>query len=369
MKIKYLSGFLLAVSLVLVSVSCKSAPAPIPEEPSVAESASTPEIPVQPSGPAQASLEALQEAVARAEEARKRALDFESPSYFPTEWETAEAQNMAAGNLPTSTDTEVQEAVAAYKASTDAFDELFNKTIPLYAQAREDEVLAARNELIATGLTDTFPEYLREADETALSALDQYEQKDYYAARDTAGKALGKYAALKVAADAWLTREEIVNNDFAARDGFAEADETALAAIDAYSGGDLDSALQGAEEARRRYTQVLTSAWAAYAADMGEAARRARQTALNLKANVAVRDTFNEAEGFYTQAAAALRDSRHKDAVGLYTESEIRFVLAGQAASEKRQIAEEAIREAEKKIEDSDEVASQAELFIQGGSI
>ncbi|MDR1253041.1 MAG: hypothetical protein LBK62_12905 [Treponema sp.] len=369
MKIKYLSGFLLAVSLVLVSVSCKSAPAPIPEEPSVADSASTPEIPVQPSGPAQASLEALQEAVARAEEARKRALDFESPSYFPTEWETAEAQNTAAGNLPTSTDTEVQEAVAAYKASADAFDELFSKTIPLYAQAREDEVLAARNELIATGLTDTFPEYLREADETALSALDQYEQKDYYAARDTAGKAMGKYVALKVAADAWLTREEIVNNDFAARDGFAEADETALAAIDAYSGGDLDSALQGAEEARRRYTQVLTSAWAAYAADMGEAARRARQTALNLKANVAVRDTFNEAEGFYTQAAAALRDSRDKDAAGLYTESEIRFVLAGQAASEKRQIAEEAIREAEKKIEDSDEVASQAELFIQGGSI
>jgi hypothetical protein len=305
------------------------------------------------------------------EEARKRASDFESPSYFPSDWEAAEAQRGAAAGLPTGADAEIQAAVAAHNAAADTYDGLFNKAISLYARAREDEIIAARDELIATGVSDSFPEYLREVDDTAVSALNLYEQKDYYAARDTAAQALGMYQTLKLAADAWAARQEIVDRNFDARDSasFSRADEIGLAAVDAYTGGDIDSARKGAEDALRRYTQVLTAGWAAYANDMSAAARKARQDALDLKANVAVKDTFNEGDEVYRQAAIALNARHYQDAAGLYTRSEALFVVAGQSAAEKRRIAEQAIREAERKIEASDEAARQAEIILRGGSI
>jgi hypothetical protein len=373
MKTKYWLVLLLVVSGIFAGVSCKSAPPPEPPGSSVPEPGPTPAppTPAQPEGPAQASLEALQKAAARAEEARKRASDFECPSYFPSEWEAAEAQYEAATALPKTTGAEVDEAIASLSLAADTYDELFGKTIPLYAQAREDEIVAARDALAATGVTASFPEYLRDVDETAVSALKQYEEKDYYAARDTAAKALGMYQTLKLAADAWLARQEIVDRDFADRDrtNFAQADAVALDAVNAYNEGAIDSARKGAEEALQRYNQVLNAGWAAYAADLGEAARKARQNALNLKANVAVKDIFNTGEGFYQQAALALRASQYKEAAARYTESESRFVAAAQSALEKRRIAEETIREAEQTIEASDEAARQAEIIIQGGSI
>ncbi|MDR0582942.1 MAG: hypothetical protein LBG57_01130 [Treponema sp.] len=432
MKIKSGFGFLVVLLLVLAGVSCKSAPPAAEETPSAAAPESAP-APAQPAGPSQASLDALQKAAARAEAARQRAVDFESPSYFPSDWESAEARYTAAGGLPKGADAEIQGAAAALEASADAFDELFNKTIPLYAQAREDEVMAARDALIATGVTASFPEYLREVDESALIAVSQYGEGDYYAARDTAAGALGRYEALKVAADAWLTRDaliatgvpdffpeyleevdgsaliaasqyeagdyaaakdtasdtlkkyqalktaadawlarqEIIENGFtdSNSEGLAYADDAGLAAADAYFTGDIDSALRNAGEALRRYNQVLAVAWAGHVAELGEAARKARQAALDLKANVAVRDVFAEGEGFYTRAGAALRIGSYKDAAGFYSQSEGIFLTAGQSAVEKRRLADEAIREAERRIGESDEAAWQAELLIQGGAI
>jgi hypothetical protein len=500
MKIKSGFGVLILVVLVLAGISCKSAPPVAEEPPPAAEpvpapAAPSPVAPAPPAGPSQASLDALQKAAARAEAARQRAVDFESPAYFPSDWESADAQYTAAGGLPKGTDAETTAAAAALEASADAFDGVFNKTIPLYAQAREDEVMAARDALVATGVTASFPEYLREVDESALLAVSQYGGGDYYTARDTAATALeryqvmkvaadawlardalvatgvpasfpeylqevddsallavsqyekgdyyaagdtaataleryqtmkvaadawlardalvatgvpasfpeylqevddsgllavsqyeegeyaaaketatdvlGRYQAMKVAADAWLARQEIIDNGFVERNsaGLADADNAGLAAVDAYFAGDIDSALRNAGEALRRYNGVLTVAWAAYTAELGEAARKARQAALDLKANVAVKDTFDEGEGFYTRAGAALRIGNYKDAAGFYTQSESIFLLAGQSAAEKRRLADEALREAERRIEASDEAAWQAELLIQGGAI
>jgi hypothetical protein len=371
MKKKYWLLVPAVVLLGLAGVSCKSAPPPDATETAPPAAETPPPGPAEAAGPDQAALDTLNKAVARAEEARKRAVDFESPSYFPSEWEAAEGQYAAARDLPKTTGAEAGAAAMAHNAAADTYDGLFSKTIPLYAQAREDEIIAARNELVATGLTGSFPEYLRAADEAALAALNQYEKEDYYAARDTAAGALEKYQTLKLAADALLARQEIVDRNFAGQDAanFSQADEAISAAAIAYNEGNTASARTGAEDALDRYNQVLNAGWAAYAADMGEAARKARQAALELKANVAVRDTFNEAEEQYKQAAIALNARQYRDAAVSYTGSEARFVVAGEAAAEKRRIAEQAITEAEQKIEASEEAVKQAELVIQGGSI
>jgi hypothetical protein len=361
--------FSIVIALVLLGVSCKSS-AP-PAEPAPArESAPAPAAPAQPGGPSQASLDALNQAVARADAARKRASDFESPSYFPSDWETAEDQYNKAGSLPKSTDAEVQQAAAAYNATADAYDGLFEKTIPLYAQAREDEIIAARDALIATGLTPTFPEYLQNADAIAVDALGKYEAKDYYAARDTAAKALAEYQALTTGAHAYLVRQEILDRDFVRydEDNFDKAEGIAMDALNAHNAGDIQAAGNGAEEALLRYNLVLSTAWAGYAADRRSSATAERNKALNLKANIAVRDAFQEADTVFTQAETGFKSEKYEDSSILYIESETRFVIVSQDAEKKRRIAEETMKEAEEKIGESDETAKQAEIII-GGSL
>jgi hypothetical protein len=357
---------LLPLLLVMAALSCKSTPAQ-PPAPAPAEKPASP----APSGkPSQASLDALNKAIARAEAARKQAADFAGNDYFPSEWESAEAQYAGAESKPRSTGVEVDQAALAYNAVADAYDAIFGKAIPLYAQAREDEIIAARDAVIASGLRDSFPEYLSKADGTALQALDQYEARDYYAARDSAASALRMYQLLKTAADAWLVRQDIIGRNFNSYDpdNFDNADSTIVAAMDQYMAGNMDAAQDGAAEALLRYIVVLKTGWARYAAERGASADVERQAALELKANVAVRDVYNEADSVFKQASDLLSSEDYEEAAKRYTESEAMFVVASLAAAEKRRTAADAIKEAEEKIEASDETARQAENLIEGGT-
>ena len=357
MKKHYMLFLLAAVLTGLVFLSCKSTPKV--EEPVVEEKTVSKEL-----------LDALNAAKDKAEAARKRAVDFEAPSYFPSEWETAEGRYSEAGALPKDTDETVQKATELYTEAAGMYDDLFAKTVPLLAQAVEDEIIAARNELIATGLTREFPEYLKGADETTLKALAQYESGDYYAARETAATALAKYQILLSAANAFLSREEIIANNFISRDeeNFNKAETAGSAAMEAYDEGKLQAARDGIDEAQLRYNLVLNTGWETLVSERVQMASAERQKALNNKANVAVRAEFNAANALYEQAAASLKERKFRDAANQYRESGLKFAAASKAAEEKRITAEEAIREAEEKIEASDEAGRQAELILEGES-
>ena len=361
MKKIYFFGFMLLASLAFVSLSCKSAPKPAEEKPPAAKPAG---------GPSQSSLDALSAALARAQEARKRAGDFDGPSYFPSDWEDAEAQFNSAGSLPKNSDADVSNAVAAYNTLADTYDGIFNRTIPLYAQAREDEIMALRTGVIDTGLTSSFPGFLPPADKTALRALDQYEAKDYYAAKDSAEQAQYMYQILKDGADAWLLGQEITGREFDGYDpdNFDRAGELLSHAADQYNAGSYTAAHESAAEALHRYQMILAEAWTAYATQRADLADGERQAAIDVKANIAVKDTFNEADDYFKQGAAAMRDKHYEDAARVYTQAEALFMMSSLSAAEKRRQAAESIREAETKIEESDEAARQAEIIIGGGS-
>jgi len=353
MRKSYLLLFLL-VALLAAFLSCKSTPPaeePPKEEPKI-------------------SQDVANAAAARAEAARKRALDFDAPAYFPSEWESVEAQYTEAGTLPRETVLDVQRAAALYGETAINYDGLFENAVPLYAQAREDEITAARDELIASGFTYYFPDYLEGADEVALQAQDEYEKKDYYAAKDTAGRALEIYATLNSGAAAYLARKEIIDNGFAIFDpeNFDKAEEAGTNAIDAYDKGDIKGARDSADEAQLGYNLVLNTGWANFAADFGVAAESERQHALDVKGNVAVRDGFNAANDIYEQGAASLEAEKYAEAAALFQQSEARFAEIARLTEEKRTLAEAAIREAEERAEASDEAARRAEEIIEGGS-
>jgi len=343
----------------------------------------------------QAPTEELHAAMARAAEARKRASDFESPSYFPSDWEAAEAQYTQAGHIPTDADLAnhaaiskdndaaiseaihryntaagTDKAVEAYNEAADTYDSLFKLAVPLYAQAREDEIMALRNNLIAAGARDNFPEPLSHADKTALTALDQYEADDYYAARDTAAQAIMMYQILTTAYNAWLVRDEIEEREFESYDpdNFARAREILSDAVDAYGAENYALAQKNADEALNRYNLVLSAGWAAYAERRAALAEAERQAALDIKANIAVKDLFSEADETYKTGEDAFGSKKYEEAARQYINSEAMFIMASTSAAEKRHTAVEIMREANRRIEESDETARQAEIILEGGA-
>jgi hypothetical protein len=365
MKNRHILFLLLSAMVFFAIISCKSTPKETPSQPSAP--------PVEPSavseGASQDSLNALNEAISRAEEARKRASDFESSAYFPSDWENAEVQYTAAGQLPRTTEDEVREAVVQYNALADVYDDLFKRVIPLYAQDREDEITTARDEALLTGLKDSFPDYLTDADRTAVQVLAQFEAEDYYTARDTAFLVRDKYRALKTGGDAYNKRQEILKWNFISYDpdNYNKAEETGLAAVEAYEAGNIAEAINNAEEAGLRYGLVLKTGWTGYVSEQKAAAGAERQKALDMKANVAVKAEYDAALVIYNQAEASSQADSYEDAADLYAQSAARFAVIAETAAEKRREAEEAIREAEQKILESEENVKKAELILEGG--
>ena len=296
---KIIPVFMLLILAAFISVACKSTPPDAPQPASVS-----------------VSTESLKEPMAKAEAARQRAIDFESPAYFPSEWETLEAQYKAIGTMPKTNAEEVKEAAETYSNAADAYDLIFSKTIPLYAQAREDEIMSKRDELISTGFTKHFPDYLKNADDITLKALEQYEAEDYYGARDTAAKALGEYEILLTGANVYLARQEITDRDFAKYDeeNFLKADEVATDALKEFDAGNRNAAVEKAEEALLRYNLVLSKGWTAYAAEKRQTALEERELALADRANIASREIWREAEALYNQAEKSFAQEKFNDA-------------------------------------------------------
>jgi hypothetical protein len=367
-KILYLAIFALPF-FSFQTVAAESASSTPPSAVSVLEpSATLSQAPSQVSG--QATIEELNAAIARAEAARQKADDFEGSAYFPSEWESAESRYADAQALPKAAGNDLRQAITAFSNVADAYDSIFNLTIPLYAQAREDEIMAIWDELVAAGARDSFPEFFTPADETAILAYSQYEAADYYSARDSAAKALEMYQALKVANAAWQVRSEIVKKNFESYspDDFERADGISIAVGKYYEAGDFPSAQENAGEALQEYQSILAAGWKAYAEQHSLSAGNERQNALDNKANIATRDLFNQAETRYRSAGVSLGSRNYEEAANQFINAESMFIAATNSTIEKRNNAAEAILEANERIIESDETARQAEIIMEGGS-
>ncbi|MCL2244268.1 MAG: hypothetical protein FWC03_07345 [Treponema sp.] len=274
-------SFLLLLSFTFIA--CKTVPdEPVTEEKSALEPAATPS--AQPAAPApepapsepppapvtpKVDLSALWDLMGKIEAARTIAHDFEGNSYFPSEWEYAEFDyNIVRGisadekRLSELTESDAAEGKEWLNDILDTYNGVFRKSIPLYAQAREDEIMALRERLFDTGLVDYYPKYLRSADTKALAALDQYEAEDYYLARDTAVKAMDEYEALLLGAIIILTRDELVITGLTQLypEYLQSADKKAIAALDQYEADEYKTARERGVIALSEYEILLMGA-------------------------------------------------------------------------------------------------------------
>ncbi|MDR2070912.1 MAG: hypothetical protein LBP81_05815 [Treponema sp.] len=374
-------GVLFGLLILLGGTSCGSAPPPVEEIPAPEPVVVQPALPAPPAQdpnlgpPDQAALDSLAAAKKQAEEARKRASDFGGAEYASGEWEAAEAQYAGAGRQE-KTDTlgNVKEAAAGYEQAAAAFDDVFNRALPQYAKALEDQIFQARAAALEAGIITLSPERLQSADNTVDKALGLYEAQDYYAASGAGYLALDMFRLLKTGAETYTVWQEIGDYGFEKYDPgtYGAANTAALAVINGYdalsyaAGGDLAELLRQAEEVQAGYNTVLGTGWKLYAAERRASAGAERQAALALKANVAVRDEYGAAQTLYDRAGTSFQKEVYPEAAELYFRSEFLFAAASGTAAEKRRAAGEALQKAEAKASDSDETARKAAVILEG---
>jgi hypothetical protein len=378
-KVKMMAG-LLGILVLFGVISCKStpppaepaAPAPAPAVEPVQQPAKDPD--QEP--PDRAALDLLEAAKARGEAARTRAFDFRGPDYFVQDWNSAESQYaLAKEQEKTATVGDVRGSISRYDQAAAAYDRIFENALPLCVQALEEAIRQARSEAMDAGIADISPDHVLSADDTVDKALSLYEAKDYYPAAITALKALDMYQILKIGTEAYKARQEIMDYGFGRYDpdNYAAAEEVAFAGLDAYDAlafddtVDVKDVLLQAEEARLGYNLVLDTGWRSYATERQASAGAERQNALDLKANVAVRNDYEAAQRLYNQATNSYQAQRYVEAADLYFQVEFLFAAVAETAEQKRRLAEDAIRTAQDRAATSEETARSAEVILEGG--
>jgi hypothetical protein len=391
MKSKPFSGILAGILVSLAIVSCGGAPPPVetpPPEPPVAQEQPQPE--PEPAPPArdpdldppdQAALEDMQNALAQVDISRKRAQDIEAPGYFPPEWEAAEGRYAEAReNAGDATLGDVKKTIALYEEAAETYDNLARQCLPLFYEDLSEEILQARDEAIGAGIRDISPNRLEAADLCIDKALDQYDAgnaapsnnaaaESYYAAAASAFDALDRYHALALGVRAYRLGEEIHEREFAGYDpeNYELAEKSMNDAVAAYDSGDAGVALAQAEDALLRYSLVVNTGWLDYTGNLKLSAEAERRNALNAKANVAVKKTFDDADGLYTRGNIAYNAQDYAASAEYFSQSIPLFSAAIKTAEQKRVVAEEAIQTAEARIGQSEETAREAETLLRGG--
>jgi len=383
MKHKVFVSALIGASFVLLVLSsCASGPkpaAPTTEEPTVQAEPAKPaaeEKPVEVTDPSklppdQATETALADAVARAEKSRKQAFDLEVPATFAEDWKKAEALFvMGREKAQIKTQLSYTEAAKAYTDAADAYDELALKTLPLYAEARRQEIVKARADAVNAGANQLVPEELAVADKTADKAQAEFDRGDYYSAAATAQEARSRYIILKTGLDAYAVQQEIDRRDFAKYDAgnYSLAQQKLLVAQEAYDAGDIASAHNNAEEALLRFRLALNKGREMNASGRGQSALAEQQAAQELKAQVAVKSDFERAQAIYNEAEQAFKAEQYDEAADLYTQAETLFAEVKNVAAEKRARALEALQAAQQRISATEDAAKEADTVLEGGS-
>jgi hypothetical protein len=365
--LKYTLSLLLGLFVFLIS--CKTQPPDLVPDSFTDSTGGTDTSVVEDlNGPADTvALQLLGGERARAEAARSRAQGLDAGAYFPEDWDSAENRYDTAGSAgePASLG-EARNQADEWGRIAAAYDDLYQRSIPQFAEDRKNELLAARDGAINAGAQKILPDRFGAADGLASSAQDKYDNEDYDGALAAGVEAYGRYNVLKTIADAYAVQQEADSLEFFKYDpdNYDAALSAGNNAMDLLDQGSLAAAQRSADESVSKFNLVLENGWVAYTDEKNVSAREVRQAALDVKANVAVRDMYQNADKTYNQAFSALRAKDYRAAVDLFDQSEVLFKQSWSAAVDKRVKAEEAIRQAEKRVFESEEKAKNAQDSI-----
>ncbi|MDR2144409.1 MAG: hypothetical protein LBP29_08575 [Treponema sp.] len=364
---KYAWLILLGLIVPFILVSCKTQPEEVTPD-ALSDTGSVSPAVEDLNGPADAaSLQGFEDARAAAEAARARAQGVDAAFYFPEDWDSAESRYGEADKAGSpATLGEARNRADEWKQIAGVYDDLYGKALPLFAEDKAQQLLAIREAALEAGARDILPSRFDATDDLAQSVQDKYDNGDYSGALEDGTTAYNRYAVLKAVADAYAIKQKADAYDFITYDpeNYEAGADAGNNAVDLFDQGSLAEAGESADEAVARFNLVLENGWIGYTNERSVTAQSWRQAALEAKANVAVRNEYQNADKTYNEAHVALRAGNFEEAADLFERSGLLFRQSRDAAVEKQVKAEEAIRLAEQKVSESEVNARSAQEII-----
>ena len=244
-------------------------------------------------------------------------------------------------------------------------DDSYNKVIDNGQMI--DEVIAVRDDAVEAGAEEFFPEELAVADEYAYDALDYYNtvgtQEELEA---DAENFTNVYKAFEEAAYAAQVYIRIVENDFQSydRNGF-EAAERAVDELEvlAYSLADGEVLLAKAEEVHAAYDKVVKNAFKKKSDAVRNEYLAVKKDADGIKANVADKQGYAEAESHMKNAEAIFARMSYEAAFAEYTTAKDAMSSVYESVLAKRNAALEALERGRARAEELSILAAQADII------
>jgi hypothetical protein len=262
----------------------------------------------------------LNDAMARAEKSRQKAMDVDGQTYFPNDWKAAETKNQSGKSAKKDSVDEIKAATALFVSAADAYDDIAQKSGPRFTKDKDDAQKALN---------------------AAIARMEQSRKK----ASDAKGQTNFP--------NEWKNAE--TKNQNAKNAKRASATEI-KAAVTLYNG------------AADAYDDILKKDAARVAAEEQKAiqdaktrAEKERQAAVAAKAQTAVPDDFNKADAIFQQAVKDFNAKSQKPAMDRYNQSAPMFTAAAQSAERKRGQAEDVVAAAKKKSAESVALAANEE--------
>ncbi|MBN1242681.1 MAG: hypothetical protein JXA15_08245 [Spirochaetales bacterium] len=257
---------------------------------------------------------------------------------------------------------DIPAAAAKYEAARDAFRAAIDSGLALKEKSAKAKALAARDAAESAGGDLVAPDRMA-AGAAAFAAAETL------SAAGKADEAAASYEAARLAwynaetkAKALAVKDRIDEYDWSSYDAgnYGLAGEK-LAAGDALFPGDPDGSVDAVEEALLRYNLVLDKGFEYQAGERRAVSEKERLAAMDVKADVAVKAGFDDAQSVYDRAVAAFSEGEYEEAARLFEESERQFKAAWEEALAKREAALAAMADMQAAREASAEYAAEAD--------
>ena len=349
----------------------------------------------------------FQAAAARADRSRRDAMAVEGQIHFAGDWERAEAQNTAARAAPRTTVAETRTVVTQLNAVADAFDNIAQRSGPVFAGAREaaDTALQAaiaradgsRQAAVENEAQTFFPAEWRnaEAQNTAARRARRNTPEEMRAATALFVAAADSYDYIARRSGPMLVIERRdAERDLQAAIARATQSRQRAANTDAATNlprdwNNLETRHRNTENARRGTVAEMRSAVNLFNASAdafddivqrnvrfvqeNEAAARVartnaereRQAAIDARANVAVPDDFGRADSTFQQALREFNAGNFVAARTQYTQSANQFVGSVRETERRRQLADTTVEQARQRSARSTALAISTGLAME----
>lgn len=347
---------IIALAMLVLLSACATKPPAAPEpEPQVVQ----PE-PVEAPPVVEISRDELEALNARVVALRKDAFDLGLKDSMADEYAAADARYVAGKTALDADDRPT--ARTELTAAEPMFADLVSKGGLAVANSRKTDAGAARDRALAANAEASSPEALGVSDAMLADA------DALLAAGDTRGaiaaytNAIAAYDATEKRSSAIEVRVRVDELEFGPLDsGNYDLAGQKLDETDTLLATNTTDAQDAAAESLLRYRLVLAKGWEVTAGNLHDSAAQYKTDAENIKAQVAVKAAYADAEAAWDMAVAAYAAGDNEAAVPLFENAEAMFMAVYQEAADKRAAAEAAMQAADAKTAESETVAQQGD--------